>query len=349
MESNEKQTMGRRIAALRRKKKMTQEQLAGKLGVTPQAVSKWENDLSCPDISILPQLAVELDISVDTLLGNEAELGSKSEESKERVISITEDEKKEGIKMSIRLNKTDKWNAVLMGVLLIGAGTLFLLKEMGIIFLNPELSFWGIIWPLLLLGLGICLMRENFNALTLGISLFALYEFLYNLGVLPVAWGITLNMIWPAALILIGLTGLQKAFFPKKASCKAEQEWKQHVSGKEQSDCIYEDGILNVTCRFTDMDYTPEGPFTGAHTQVNFGDCQLDLTQCESFAESSVLDASVSFGELLVIVPRFVQVKRGASSSFGECEVPSPQPGTTSVLEIRGSVSFGNITVRYPD
>lgn len=181
MESNEKQTMGRRIAALRRKKKMTQEQLAGKLGVTPQAVSKWENDLSCPDISILPQLAVELDISVDTLLGNEAELGSKSEESKERVISITEDEKKEGIKMSIRLNKTDKWNAVLMGVLLIGAGTLFLLKEMGIIFLNPELSFWGIIWPLLLLGLGICLMRENFNALTLGISLFALYEFLYNL------------------------------------------------------------------------------------------------------------------------------------------------------------------------
>ena len=168
--------MGRRIAALRRKKKMTQEQLAGKLGVTPQAVSKWENDLSCPDISILPQLAVELDISVDTLLGNEAELGSKSEESKERVISITEDEKKEGIKMSIRLNKTDKWNAVLMGVLLIGAGTLFLLKEMGIIFLNPELSFWGIIWPLLLLGLGICLMRENFNALTLGIYKDAVFD-----------------------------------------------------------------------------------------------------------------------------------------------------------------------------
>ena len=46
MESNEKQTMGRRIAALRRKKKMTQEQLAGKLGVTPQAVSKWESDAS---------------------------------------------------------------------------------------------------------------------------------------------------------------------------------------------------------------------------------------------------------------------------------------------------------------
>lgn len=78
--------------------------------------------------------------------------------------------------MSIRLNKTDKWNAVLMGVLLIGAGTLFLLKEMGIIFLNPELSFWGIIWPLLLLGLGICLMRENFNALTLGIYKDAVFD-----------------------------------------------------------------------------------------------------------------------------------------------------------------------------
>ena len=51
------QTLGSRIAELRRKKNMTQEELAAELGVTPQAVSKWENDLSCPDITLLPQLA----------------------------------------------------------------------------------------------------------------------------------------------------------------------------------------------------------------------------------------------------------------------------------------------------
>lgn len=50
------QTLGSRIAELRRKKNMTQEELAAELGVTPQAVSKWENDLSCPDITLLPRV-----------------------------------------------------------------------------------------------------------------------------------------------------------------------------------------------------------------------------------------------------------------------------------------------------
>ena len=48
-------SLGSRIAELRRKKNMSQEDLANALGVTPQAVSKWENDLSCPDITLLPK------------------------------------------------------------------------------------------------------------------------------------------------------------------------------------------------------------------------------------------------------------------------------------------------------
>lgn len=65
------QTLGSRIAELRRKKNMTQEELAAELGVTPQAVSKWENDLSCPDIALLPQLARLFDVTTDELLGNQ--------------------------------------------------------------------------------------------------------------------------------------------------------------------------------------------------------------------------------------------------------------------------------------
>lgn len=61
-------TIGKRIAELRRKKGITQEEMADKLGVTAQAVSKWENDQSCPDISLLPKLAKMLDITVDELL-----------------------------------------------------------------------------------------------------------------------------------------------------------------------------------------------------------------------------------------------------------------------------------------
>ena len=64
-------TLGRRIALLRRQKGLTQEALAEQLGISAQAVSKWENDQSCPDIGLLPQLANILGISVDTLLKGE--------------------------------------------------------------------------------------------------------------------------------------------------------------------------------------------------------------------------------------------------------------------------------------
>ena len=50
-------TLGKRIMQHRKRLGMTQEQLADRVGVSAQAVSKWENDLSCPDISLLPQLA----------------------------------------------------------------------------------------------------------------------------------------------------------------------------------------------------------------------------------------------------------------------------------------------------
>lgn len=64
-------SMGKRIALLRRKAGFTQDDLAETLGVSPQAVSKWENDLSCPDIMLLPQLAKLLGTTVDELLVGE--------------------------------------------------------------------------------------------------------------------------------------------------------------------------------------------------------------------------------------------------------------------------------------
>lgn len=62
---------GKRIISFRKKKGMTQEELAEKLNITAQAVSKWENGISLPDITILPFLSKELNTTMEQLFGNE--------------------------------------------------------------------------------------------------------------------------------------------------------------------------------------------------------------------------------------------------------------------------------------
>ena len=64
----ENETMGRLIAAKRKELGLTQQELAAKMGVTDKAVSKWERDLSCPDVGTLPRLAQIFGLSTDELL-----------------------------------------------------------------------------------------------------------------------------------------------------------------------------------------------------------------------------------------------------------------------------------------
>ena len=63
-----KKTLGTMIAQLRKQQGMTQLDLAEKMGVTDKAVSKWERDLSCPDINSVPALAEILGVSVEELM-----------------------------------------------------------------------------------------------------------------------------------------------------------------------------------------------------------------------------------------------------------------------------------------
>ncbi len=68
-----KKTLGTMIAELRKQQGMTQLELAEKMGVTDKAVSKWERDLSCPDINSLPTLAEVLGASVEELMQTKKE------------------------------------------------------------------------------------------------------------------------------------------------------------------------------------------------------------------------------------------------------------------------------------
>lgn len=74
-------TLGMMIASLRKENGMTQLELAEKMGVTDKAVSKWERDLSCPDVNTIPKLAEVFGISVDELMQIKAE--SKDETKKD--------------------------------------------------------------------------------------------------------------------------------------------------------------------------------------------------------------------------------------------------------------------------
>lgn len=67
----DKQSMGQIITKLRKDRGMTQKELAERMHVTDKAVSKWERDLSCPDVGSLPQLAQELGVSVEELLNSQ--------------------------------------------------------------------------------------------------------------------------------------------------------------------------------------------------------------------------------------------------------------------------------------
>lgn len=96
------ETLGKRIANYRKEKELKQENLASMLNVSPQAVSKWENDVTCPDISVLPELAKILGITVDELL-----VGKKDEKP---LVSIVPEEKRKEIKdmmLKIQVNSAN--------------------------------------------------------------------------------------------------------------------------------------------------------------------------------------------------------------------------------------------------
>lgn len=102
------ETLGRRIARLRLARTATQERLAKELSVSPQAVSKWENDINYPDISLLPDLARFLGVSVDELLSGASASAQESasvqesaaEKSAAEVVAVAADEPAEIVEES---------------------------------------------------------------------------------------------------------------------------------------------------------------------------------------------------------------------------------------------------------
>ncbi len=89
-------TLGKRIAYFRKEKSLTQEGLAQLMNVSAQAVSKWENDQTCPDVQSLPLLSQILGVTVDELL-----MGKK--DNAPAVVMVPEDKRKDISEMMLRI------------------------------------------------------------------------------------------------------------------------------------------------------------------------------------------------------------------------------------------------------
>ena len=90
------ETIGKRISALRKARGMKQEELAERLDVSGQSVSKWENDQTCPDIGLLPRLARVFGVTTDYLLTGE-------QEQEPPVRMVPEEERKDLRDMMLRI------------------------------------------------------------------------------------------------------------------------------------------------------------------------------------------------------------------------------------------------------
>ena len=330
-----KETMGKRISDLRKGKGMTQEQLAQLLGVTPQAVSKWENDLSCPDISILPQLAEALGVTTDELLGRtplRISEGSDKCNGKGRA----------HVSVRLRLNQAEK---IIFALLLMGIGLIFLLNAFHVIELGEGVTFGSVLWPFLVACMGVMACRSELNPISIGLFLFGVYMLLFNLGIIPAQYKLTWAMAWPVALILIGVTILLHFLLPKR---KKEGGIFEVEKSDPVFDCTDESGFIRIDSAFTSQTKCVEtgAPFTGAKIDSSFGSLVLDLSQAE-IQNGALIDADVSFGSLTVRLPAFVGANAACKTAFGGYDCPPGNPDAEIKVSLNGDVSFGKIEVEY--
>ena len=355
-----KETLGKRIAMLRKEKGLTQEQLAEKVGVSAQAVSKWENDISCPDITILPLLGDILGVTVDELLGVKP--------IEPHVIILDKDETPDEEKKS-KKNFTFEWNrhndrwhtiAWCSGAILVCL--FFLLHSVagmfpyspftGEAFKEFTLNGWNYIWPLIVFTIGLMSVRDS---ITIGVTLLAFggYEFVrriligYQIYALPQIPWYVIALVFAIIALLMTIIG-RRHFFCRKH--KGER-----VSGIHHSDRAptmeYSDdnNYMRADMSFGNGTVTYDRDvLAGGSIDSSFGDYTIDLTSVVTFAQDCLLKVDTSFGNVTILLPKDVNMVKSSDTSFAAFTVNgAPDADATQTIIIRADVSFGSIQVKY--
>ena len=337
------QTLGKRISACRKKMKLTQDQLAEQLGVTAQAVSKWENDQSCPDITMLPRLAEIFCCTTDELLGiappgkvHEAEIVTGEDMANEDGMHITRGG------FELKLDNDTRRGSIGIAVLILAVGGLLLLSHL----LNWAVSFWSILWPTTLVVLGLFGTMPRSVFLRLGFVLFGGYFLLDNLNVLQfdLGWGFVL----PVILLLFGISLLIRAFRkPKRVS----PVFKINSNGADSMNSYFhaEDDAFQCDNSFGESKHYVELPqLRSGSVNTSFGDTTIDLSGVEAVSKNCKVEVNLSFGDCTVLVPSRYRVELVKNVSFATVNLKGdPTPACDGTIRIIANASFGEITVWY--
>ena len=331
------ETLGKRIVGHRKRLGLTQDQLAEQLGITAQAVSKWENDLSCPDITMLPKLARIFGVTTDALLGvrqepivHEAEL-----------VTRESDDEPEGI----HAQKGDwefHWDGGRSGslgfaVLVLLVGSLLLAGR----WLQWHVGFWDLLWPCALLVFGLGGLYPRFRFLRLGCALCGGWFLAEALGLLPA--GLGGDLVFPVMLVLFGLSLLAEALR------KPRRHGFRFTQGRQSAHAFHltPEGFTCENC-FGENQRTVELPrLSQGSSECSFGDLRVDLSGCETLADDCHVCVNCAFGSVLLLVPRRFRAEVDSDTSFADVEtVGQPDPGAAPI-HLDCSVSFGSVTIRY--
>jgi len=332
------ETLGKRIVSHRKQLGITQDRLAEQLGVTAQAVSKWENDLSCPDITMLPKLAEIFGISVDALLGLVPSDMPKEPEP-EQIPRVPASAHKHH--WELQWDPSRKQGIGLALWIIVTAGWLFAAS-----WLQLNVSLWDLLWTNGLLVFGLFGLFPKFSFFRMGCALLGTYFLLDKLTFLPAYLG--RDLLLPAFLLLFGLSLLMDALFkPHKPFFSLMHNGRSITN--TVSSCTQTEDTFAVDCAFGEKTYMIEHPnLRQGDADVSFGHMTLDLTRVETFAPNCAIDADCSFGELTILIPKQIRAEIISDSSFGSIDVVGNcNPDALGLISINADVSFGHITVQY--
>ena len=339
------QTIGNRIKQLRKSRGMTQDQLAELVGVSPQAVSKWENDISSPDISLLPKLAEIFQVTTDSLLGmpEKTEIVPAPPKQSGFHVNIGDeedgepDEGRSGFTFNFDIGRKDlPWFAT--AVLLFAAGLLLnrtLLAPLG------EAGVWDLMWPSAMLAMGLSSLWERISLWSIGMTGFGGYYLLVNMHILD-RWNIlSWKIIVPVLLVFWALSMFVDHFRGDRRS--------GHGNPKASSTYQADDGEIDYDGSFgSETVVVTEPVFRGGDFDVSFGSYVQDLTACQTVEPGSELCIDASFGSVELKLPWHWKIQERSDRSFASVSTHgSPAADANQLLIVESDLSFGSLDIRW--